>query len=270
MHHPDLDQTRRIWLVAGTGEGPPLAAALLRLGWRVTVSVVGEAATRPYRRDPRLEIRVGALAGTAAISLTLERARLSGSPYHWVIDATHPFATRISADLARLCRDRAQPLLRLRRPQLAPPPGLRLTELGDLEALGSLDLRSERLLLAIGARHLAQAVRLAGAERAFARVLPNPLALQLARAAGLPDARLACQRPGGGGWAIEQALLRRWRITAVLCRQSGGSTERGWQTLCAAAGAHLLLLRRPPEPTGVLALPLEGLLEMLGPSARSP
>ena len=24
----------RIWLLSGTGEGPPLAAALLRIGWR--------------------------------------------------------------------------------------------------------------------------------------------------------------------------------------------------------------------------------------------
>jgi precorrin-6A/cobalt-precorrin-6A reductase len=269
MHHPHLDQTRRIWLVAGTGEGPLLAATLLRRGWRVTVSVVGEAATSPYRLDPHLEFRVGSLAGIAAISAELERASLSACPYHWVIDATHPFATRISADLARICQDRAQPLLRLRRPQLAPPQDLLLTELSDLEALSSLDLRAHRLLLAIGARHLAQAVRLADAGTAFARVLPNPLALQLARAAGLPDARLACHRPGGGGWAIEEALLRRWRITAVLCRQSGGSTERGWQALCAAAGAQLLLLRRPPEPAGVLALPLEGLLEMLDPPALS-
>jgi precorrin-6A/cobalt-precorrin-6A reductase len=273
MHRPDLDQPGRIWLLAGTGEGPPLATALRLRGWRVTVSVVGEDATRPYVRDPGLEIRVGPLGGTAAISAELERVRRGATPYRWVIDATHPFATRISADLARVCRDRDQPLLRLWRRPLTPPPGLRLTELSDLEDLEPLDLRAERLLLAIGARHLAEALRLAGAGTTFARVLPNPLALQLARAAGLPDGRLACHRPGSdggaGGLAIERALLRRWRITAVLCRQSGSSTERGWQSLCAAGGQRLLLLRRPPEPAGVTSLPLERLLEMLEASAPS-
>ena len=49
----------RLWLVAGTGEGPPLAAALLQRGWRVRVSVVTAAAVRAYQTlhegeyDPR-------------------------------------------------------------------------------------------------------------------------------------------------------------------------------------------------------------------------
>ena len=38
----------RIWLLSGTGEGPPLAAALLRAGWRVDVSVVTPSAARSY------------------------------------------------------------------------------------------------------------------------------------------------------------------------------------------------------------------------------
>ena len=37
----------RIWLLAGTGDGPRLAAALGRHGWQVTVSVVKAAASVP-------------------------------------------------------------------------------------------------------------------------------------------------------------------------------------------------------------------------------
>ena len=46
MHHGlTHDRTtplagRRLWLFAGTGEGPPLAEALLSLGWQLRVSVV--------------------------------------------------------------------------------------------------------------------------------------------------------------------------------------------------------------------------------------
>ncbi len=262
---------RDLWLLAGTGEGPVLAAALLERGWSVLVSVVEEAALRAYAPHPRLGLRSGALAGPAGIRAELEAAAARQRPFRWVVDASHPFAGRISADLAAVCHSRGQELLRLWRPPLPPAPGGLLQRLTALEDLAALDLSRERLLLAIGARQLAAALVHAAAGASFARVLPSPLSLQQARAAGLSDAHLACHRPGSGdfgregrsAWALECALLRRWEISAVLCRQSGGETERCWQTLCGEARLRLLLLARPAEPEGVTALPLAALLEKL-------
>ncbi len=262
----------RLWLVSGTGEGPWLAAALLANGWELTVSVVSQTAGRAYSPHPRLQLEVGAMQGSAGIQRHLEAARLQRRPYQWVIDASHPFAVQISAQLATTCQPLGQPLLRLLRP-LEPHLAPRQTLLSDLQALGKEDLRGQRLLLAIGARHLATAAAHASEVELFARVLPTPASLQQARAAGLPDAHLACLRPAGGplggaALGIEQALLRQWQISAVLCRQSGGRTERGWQQLCAARNLQLLLLARPAEPPGVEGLPLTELLEKLGQPAR--
>ncbi len=263
-----------VWLVAGTGEGPPLAAALLARGWWVQVSVVSPDALRAYVPHPRLALRVGALAGEPAITDELERAVHQGRPFRWVVDASHPFAVQISAALASSCRRLGQPLLRLRRPAAPPQPGERLELLAGAEALERLALGNERLLLAIGARHLSELSARSGAGVCFARVLPTPQALRQARAAGLRDEHLACHRPGSGpgiaGFALERALLRHWRITAVLCRQSGGSTELGWRSLCREAGLRLLLLARPAEPEGVMGLPAGPLLEKLGPADASP
>ena len=64
MHAPPFHQTRgTLWLVAGTGEGPPLAELLLRAGWRVHVSVVTAAAARAYAPHPALELTVGSIGG---------------------------------------------------------------------------------------------------------------------------------------------------------------------------------------------------------------
>ena len=52
---------QRIWLLSGTGEGPPLAAELLGRGWQLRVSVVSSAAARAYPAHPKLELKVGAL-----------------------------------------------------------------------------------------------------------------------------------------------------------------------------------------------------------------
>lgn len=255
-----------IWLLSGTGEGPPLAAALLARGWRLRVSVVSAAAARAYSPHPQLELQVGALEGVAAIRAQL--GAKGGRRFRWVVDGTHPFARRISADLQAACGAALQPLLRLERPGLVEPqPRRGVVQLEALEQLARQPLAGERLLLAIGSRGLPEALRHSPAAAHYARILDNPLSLQLARAAGLADAQLACLRPGralaaAGAGGLERALCRRWGITAVLCRASGSSTEALWRQVCTELDLRLLLLRRPAESAAGLCP--QALLAKLG------
>ena len=245
---------RRIWLLAGTGEGPPLVAAMIRHGWRVTVSVVTPDASRAYAGLDLDQIRIGALQGVEAI-----RTELQVEPgFRWVVDATHPFASQISADLKQACVDCDQPLLRFERPLESGESVHLLTELDDL---AHCPLAGHRVFLAIGGRHLPTAhaaARQAGAE-VFARCLPSTAGLRLALAAGLSQDHLAVLRPLQGELpgAIERALCRRWRINAVVCRQSGGVTERLWRRLSQDLNLDLLLLRRPSPPADVATVETE-------------
>ena len=261
MHPGTADQRAdQLWLISGTGEGPPLARALLERGWRVRVCVVGSGAALTYPPDPRLELRVGALGGPADLAQELAAASAAGDPPRWVVDATHPFAVRISAALAAAAGARGQPLLRLRRPLLPPD---RATLLSGLEALGELPLQGRALLLAIGARQLGPALAHSPGARHHARLLPSAAALAAAMAAGLRPDRVACLRPGTDA-AVERALCRRWGIETVLCRRSGGHTETLWREVAAAERLELLLLDRPPEPAGVEALAGPELLARIG------
>ena len=74
--------------------------------------------------------------------------------------------------------------------------------------------------------------------------------MRAALSAGLPTDHLAVLQPleGACPGAIERALCRRWQITDVLCRQSGGITERLWRQLSDALDLRLLLLDRPRPP----------------------
>ncbi|KEF43234.1 MAG: hypothetical protein ER33_00370 [Cyanobium sp. CACIAM 14] len=256
----------RIWLIAGTGEGPPLAQALLARGWRLKVSLVSRGAALAYGHHPDQELAVGAIGGAdgpeAGVTAELTAARERGEPYRWVIDATHPFATRISAALASACAALEQPLLRLHRPDLGPGGA---TPLADLADLGSRCRPGERLLLAIGARRLAEAVAASPQALHHARLLPSREALAGALAAGLDPRRLAPLRPTADG-GLERALCRHWGIETVLSRRSGGTNEAHWHRICDELGLRLLLLERPPEPLGLEVLPLQHLLERLGQS----
>jgi precorrin-6A/cobalt-precorrin-6A reductase len=264
--HPGAphQQGDRLWLVSGTGEGPPLALELLKRGWRVRVCVVGSGAALAYPPHPRLELRVGALGGPADLERDLAAASAAGYPLRWVVDATHPFATRISAALAAACGARDQPLLRLLRP-LLPPNGAIL--LSGLESLGEEPLQGRALLLAIGARQLGPALAHSPGAHHHARLLPSAAALAAAMAAGLRPDRVACLRPGADA-AVERALCRRWGIETVLCRRSGGRTETLWREVAAAERLQLLLLDRPPEPAAVEALTGPELLARIGAPSR--
>lgn len=250
----------RLWLIAGTGEGPALAKRFLELGWRLRVSVVTPKASQTYPEDPNLEMAVGALANAQALRSDLQEAELAGDPFCWLIDASHPFAVRITPVVIEALRGRPEGLLRLKRPPLEAPWATLLGQVNDL----SLHVQdNEHLLLAIGARHLAHAARQCGAACLHARVLPSPQAYSLACQAGLTANRIACLHPTADG-VIEQALCRHWNIDTILCRQSGGLTEALWQRVAKGLDLRLLLLQRPPEPEGIQQLGFQALIEHVG------
>lgn len=265
MHEPAIHQRPRLWLIAGTGDGLRLALALLHRSWRLLVSVVSTEAALAYPASPDLELRVGAIRGAAGIRRVLDQAQQEGDPFTAVVDASHPFARLITAALAEAWEAPGlPPLLRLRRPDPSPEPGTRLQVLPDLEALGTLSLQGCHLLLAIGARQLGRAVQLSPGAVHHARLLPSAAALQRGQAAGLAPERLACLRPGDAQeHGVLRALLRRWRIKTILCRQSGGLTEQLWRQLAAELNLDLLLLARPPEPGTLRQLELQPLLQAL-------
>ena len=274
MHGRALHQGPRAWLIAGTGDGRRLALALQARGWRLLVSVVSPEAALAYPQRPHLALRVGPLGGESGIRAVLQQAAAAGDEFTAVVDASHPFAGQITAALAAVWQgSRAEgspiaaaagllpPLLRLRRPDPIHQPVRRLQRLADLEALAAVPLQGKRLLLAIGARHLRRSVELSPGASHFARLLPSAAALQQGRAAGLAADQLACLRPGDPmEKAVLRALLRRWRIDTILCRQSGGITEELWRSLAAALDLELLVLARPAEPQTLRALELAPLL----------
>ena len=246
--HRQENRQGTVWLLAGTGDGPHLAEALISQGWHVHVSVVGATAAHPYRGMDVDEIHVGALGGSQGISQWLQTI-----PVDWVVDATHPFATKISEDLADVCLAAQQPLLRFERPCEQGSAATHLLE--DGAALSTMALAGQRLLLAIGGRHLAEIAAAAGSAGAelFARAMPTQLGVRSALAAGLPPDHLAVLRPlqGEPPGQVERALCRRWGITAVVCRQSGSTTERLWRRIAEEQQLTLMLLRRPAPPSGV-------------------
>src|SRR5436190_5198946 len=113
-----------ILILGGTAEARELAAGLAARGVEVTSSLAGRVA-RP--RLPQGETRIGGFGGPEALARWIVEHEVRA-----VVDATHPFAQRISASAAEACPRAGVPLLRLERPGWSERPGDRWRWVEDL------------------------------------------------------------------------------------------------------------------------------------------
>ena len=251
MHHQSNYQ-RHVWLLTGTGDGFRLAQGFVEKGWGVTVSVVTPNAALPYSELPLEHLSVGPLCGVGKIKEFILRAASSNRRFDFVVDATHPFAEIISSDLKKACSEIQQPLLRFERPLADSSDAIIFNSFTELS---SRALHGKNLLLALGSRHLSEAVDAASSAGAnvFARVLPTSESLRYALASGIKETHIAVLRPfqGDQSGAFEASLCKRWSISHVVCRQSGGLIEDLWNGICKKQKLCLWMLARPSSSSSV-------------------
>jgi precorrin-6A/cobalt-precorrin-6A reductase len=235
--------SKRILLLSGTSEGPPLARALLAAGFAVRATVTREEARQslfgPLLREVLVEAR-----GFTQESLT---AFLRQGEADLVLDATHPFAVRITRLALDVCRRLGIPYVRYERPDWEPPAGTVLVD-SFAEAARRLP-EGARVLLTIGAKQLKHFAPLQDRLYLVARVLPSVLSIQQALAAGFTPDRLLCLRPPFSR-EFNRAILREYRIGVLVTKASG--REGGVEEKVLAAGdlGALVIMIRRPEPAG--------------------
>ena len=160
-------------------------------------------------------------------------------PCRWVVDAAHPFARSIHPAVAKACTALGRPWLRLQRPMLD---STGATVLARLEDLADLPLQCDSLLLALGARQLAAALRCSRAREHAVRLLPSASALGQALQLGLPAERIACLRPQSSGsveGSVEAGLAAAgasppcWPVNRADRRSSNGiESAKPWASSC--------------------------------------
>jgi precorrin-6A/cobalt-precorrin-6A reductase len=242
---------KRILLLSGTSEGPPLARALLAAGFCVRATVTRDEARQnlfgPLLRDVLVEAR-----GFTEESLT---GFLAQREADLVLDATHPFAVRITRLAHAVCSRLGVPYVRFERPDWEPPLGTRLVG-SFAEAAELLPSLGVCALLTIGAKQLKHFAPLQGRLHLMARILPSVLSLQQALAAGFTPDRLLCLRPPFSR-EFNRAILQEYQIEVLVTKASG--REGGVEEKVRAAGdlgLEVVMIRRPEQadPTAVRTL----------------
>ncbi|MEX0809920.1 MAG: cobalt-precorrin-6A reductase [Dongiaceae bacterium] len=224
-----------ILILGGTGEARRLAERLVALGEAtVTLSLAGRTA------EPRSQagnLRSGGFGGAAGLASYLHDNKVD-----LLVDATHPFATRISTNAIAASEATEVPLIVLERRAWQIVPGDRWTEVADVADAGAA--RGDAPLtvfLAIGRQELAP-FRAAPQHRYIVRSV-DPVAPE----SQLAGAHYILER-GPFDENSERHLLTTHGIETIVAKNSGGDATYGKIAAARALGIPVVMIRRQREP----------------------
>jgi precorrin-6A/cobalt-precorrin-6A reductase len=235
--------TWKVLLLSGTSEGPLLARALDQAGLRVHATVTRpEACTTLFGALlPYIEVEArGFTEETLAAFLHQGGADV-------VLDATHPFAARITCLAHAVCTRLGVPYIRYERPDWEPPAGTHFASTFADAAL-LLPGLGRCIALAIGSKQLRHFAGLHDRLKMHARILPAAESLAQAKAAGFAAEQLVCARP-----PFSQEENRQWLCRCgaeVLVTKASGQEGGVVEKVLAARelGMQVLMIRRPLLP----------------------
>lgn len=223
----------RILVLGGTADARQLAARLAALG-EVTLSLAGRT-QNPV--DQGVPVRIGGFGGAPGLADHLNEERIDV-----LIDATHPYAARISSNAAEAARLAGVPAVALRRPPWMQQTGDRWTPVGSAaEAVTALGRTPRRVFLALGRQELAafEDAPMHGYVIRSVDPVEPPLAVS--------NASYILAR-GPFSEADDRRLLEAHGIDAIVSKNSGGSATYGKIAAARELGIEVFLIQRPVLP----------------------
>lgn len=242
----------RILILGGSTEASALAIVLAGdERFDVVLSLAG--ATRSPRPQP-VPVRRGGFGGVSGLAefLRVEAVDL-------LIDATHPFAARMSRHAVEAAELAGLPLLRIERPAWVAGEGDRWTPVPDMESAaralggGTWGETPRRVLLTVGQKELAS-FQAAPWHRYVIRSIDSP------DPASLPPH--ATFLPGAGPFTVEaeRRLLREHAIEVIVTKNSGGLATVAKLEAARELGLPVVMVSRPSLPPAETATDSRGAL----------
>jgi precorrin-6A/cobalt-precorrin-6A reductase len=203
--------------------------------------------------------RVGGFGGVEGLTAFLVRERIDA-----VVDATHPFAWRMSANAIAACRTTGTPLVVFTRPPWTRHADDRWIEVAAIEeAVDALGAAPRTVLLTQGRLQVAAFAR-APQHRYIVRAIDRPEEI-----GSLPNHKLILAR-GPFSFDDEAALMRDEGVQAVVTKNSGGRATYAKIEAARALGIEVVILRRPPPPEAEALHDLDAVMAWIGAHREAP
>ncbi len=228
---------KRLLILGGTGEAAALheaAGGRFEAGLEVVSSLAGR--TNEPRSLPG-RVRTGGFGGAEGLTGWLREAEID-----MLVDATHPYATRISANARAACETADVVRIILWRPPWTVQPGDNWISVADAaEAAALLPSIGKRAFLALGSGQLWQFGDVKGVWL-MSRVAETP------EPHSTPPGFVLVGR-GPFDADDELRLLEEKDVDVLVSRNSGGGATVGKITAARRRGIPVIMIERPvPEP----------------------
>ena len=235
----------KVLILGGTAEAVALAGRLSDAGFAVTTALAGRT-RNPVR--PAGALLVGGFGGAAGLAQALAEGSFDA-----LVDATHPFAARISAHAAEAAASARVPCVHLVRPPWLPQAGDRWLEVDGIEdAPGALPPADDGCVFLATGRQGLDAFRNRPDLSFLVRLVDPP-----APPIDLPATEVILAR-GPFSLSDELALFRERRVGAVVSKNSGGPGAYAKIEAARALGLPVVMIRRPEPPLGPVTDSVDG------------
>ena len=223
---------KRVLIFGGTGEARDLAALLLAGGYDVTTSLAG-ITSAPAKLEGQL-VR-GGFGGAEGIAAYVAAQNIAA-----IVDATHPFAARISYHAHAAASDCGIPYLRLERPPWVAQPDDGWTEVAGTEAAVAGIPSDARVMLTVG--HKAAAAFLGRLDiEGVVRMIEAP-------DCDFPEGWLLIRERPPFSIEHETMLLGKHGITILVTKNSGGGQTYAKLVAARALRLPVIVIARPQKP----------------------
>lgn len=232
-----------IWLIGGTSEGRRLIKELASYPVQLFVSVATQYGAALIEPQDNLTVVAERMDEEAM------RAFLRQHKPDCVIDATHPYATVVTATVKAACEKEGCHYLRLVRP--AGEGGNYITVHDFGEAVELLNHLEGGIFLTTGSKNLPDFTAVKDyAERIALRILPMESSLQSALSLGYKPAHIVCMQ-GPFAKDLNIAMLKKFGSKYMVTKDSGsvGGFEEKAEA-AEAAGAKLIVIGRSEQESG--------------------
>ena len=202
---------------------------------------------------PPIPFRIGGFGGADGLYHYLRAENIDA-----VIDATHPFAVRISENARSACRRAHIPLVAFTRPAWEQQGGDRWIEVDDIDvAVRALGDRPRRVLLTHGRLQLSPFAR-SPQHTYIVRAIDRPADIM-----ALPRHRLILAR-GPFAKAAEGQLMGDERVDIVVSKNSGGSATYAKIEAARELGIPVVMIRRPRIDCAAELFDVDAVMAWLG------
>lgn len=228
----------QVLLLGGTGEATRLGR---QLAGHTTLATTLSLAGRTRSQDTLpLPTRIGGFGGANGLA-----EYLRGYGVDAVVDATHPFARRITSNAAAASRAAGIPLAILSRPPWEPIPGDQWIRVPDLSAAAAKAAAlGEVILVTTGRQHLAP-FEAHPDKHYIIRTIDPPQPRPL-----LPNV-VYIQARGPFSRADEAALMAQHAVDVLVSKASGGEATRAKLDAARDRRIPVVMAERPPLPAGI-------------------